>query len=61
MRYTRDFPIDVVEAKADYQAPGQGLAQARDYAEVLGLKFAYSTNGHGIVEFDFLAGSETKR
>lgn len=59
LRYTRDIPIAVVEAKADYQAPGQGLGQAKDYAEILGLKFAYSTNGHGIVEFDFLAGTET--
>jgi len=58
LRYTRDVPIAVVEAKADYQAPGQGLGQAKDYAEVLGLKFAYSTNGEGIVEFDFLTGSE---
>jgi type I restriction enzyme R subunit len=58
LRYTRDLPIAVVEAKADYQAPGQGLGQAKDYAEVLGLKFAYSTNGEGIVEFDFLTGSE---
>lgn len=58
LRYTRDVPIAVVEAKADYQAPGQGLGQAKDYAEVLGLKFAYSTNGEGIVEFDFLTGSQ---
>lgn len=58
LRYTRDVSIAVVEAKADYQAPGQGLGQAKEYAAVLGLKFAYSTNGEGIVEFDFLAGTE---
>ena len=34
------------------------MQQAKDYAEVLGLKFAYATNGHGIVEFDFLSGKE---
>jgi type I restriction enzyme R subunit len=39
LRYTRDFTIAVVEAKAEYNAPGQGLQQAKDYAEVLGLKF----------------------
>lgn len=59
LRYTRDFPIAVVEAKAEYKAPGEGLGQAKGYADVLGLKFAYSTNGTGIVEFDFLAGTET--
>ncbi len=58
LRYTRDFPIAVVEAKAAYKSPGDGLQQAKDYATVLGLKFAYATNGHGIVEFDFLTGLE---
>ena len=58
LRYARDVPIAVVEAKADYLAPGQGLGQAKDYAKTLDLKFAYSTNGHGIVEFDFLSGTE---
>lgn len=58
LRYTRDFTIAVVEAKPVYKAPGDGLQQAKDYAEILGLKFAYATNGHGIVEFDFLTGKE---
>ena len=56
--YRRDFLIAVVEAKADYKSPGTGLAQAKEYAEILGLKFAYSTNGKGIVEFDFITGLE---
>ena len=46
--------IAVIEAKAAYKSPGDGLQQAKEYAEILGLKFAYSTNGHGIVEFDYL-------
>lgn len=59
LRYTRDFSIAVVEAKASYKSPGEGLQQAKDYAEILGLKFAYSTNGHGIIEFDYTTGLET--
>lgn len=58
LRYTRDFMIAVVEAKAAYNSPGDGLQQAKAYAEMLGLKFAYSTNGHAIVEFDYLTGQE---
>ena len=58
LRHTRDFPIAVIEAKAEYKIPGAGLQQAKDYAEILGLKFAYSTNGHGIIEFDYLTGQE---
>ncbi len=59
LRYTRDFPIAVVEAKADYKAAGDGLHQAKDYAEILGLKFAYATNGREILEHDYLTGQLT--
>ena len=52
--------LAVVEAKPAYKLPGDGLQQAKDYAEILGLKFAYSTNGHGIVEFDFTTGQERR-
>ena len=48
----------VVETKAAYKSPGTGLQQAKDYAEILGLKFAYATSGEGIVEFDYLTGLE---
>ena len=58
LRYRRDFPIAVVEAKADYKSASDGIQQAKDYAETLGLKFAYSTNGDGIIEFDFMTGQE---
>lgn len=58
LRYRPDLAIAVVEAKPTYATPGDGLQQAKDYAEVLGLKFAYATNGQGIVEFDFTTGLE---
>jgi len=61
LRYTRDFLIAVVEAKPDYKNSGDGLQQAKDYADILGLKFAYSTNGNLIVEFDHLTGEERER
>ena len=58
LRYNRDLPLAIVEAKASHKLPGDGLQQAKDYAETLGLKFVYSTNGKGIVEFDYTTGSE---
>jgi type I restriction enzyme, R subunit len=58
LKYRRDFTIAVVEAKSVYKTPGDGLQQAKDYAQILGLKFAYATNGHGIVEHDFLTGKD---
>lgn len=60
LRYRPDYPIAVVEAKGSYSTPSEGLQQAKDYAEILGLMFAYSTNGHGIVEFDYTTGIESE-
>jgi len=60
LRYTRDFMIAVVEAKPTFKSPGDGIQQAKEYAEILGLKFAYSTNGKSIVEFDYTTGRETE-
>ena len=59
LRYTRDFPLAVVEAKAGYKSAADGLQQAKTYAEMLGLKFAYATNGHDLIEFDYFTGLET--
>jgi type I restriction enzyme R subunit len=58
LRYTRDFPLAVVEAKPGYKTAADGLQQAKLYAEMLGLKFAYATNGHDIIEFDYSSGIE---
>ena len=58
LMYRPDFSIAVVEAKDEYKLPSHGLQQAKEYAEILGLKFAYATNGLGIVEFDYTTGKE---
>jgi type I restriction enzyme R subunit len=55
----KNIPIAVVEAKAEYKHPADGLQQAMQYAELLGVKFAYASNGHGIVEHNYLTGQET--
>src|SRR5260370_12661294 len=54
LRYRRDFPIAVVEAKAAYRTAVDGVQQAKEYALILGLKFAYATNGHSLIGHDFL-------
>lgn len=60
LRYSQNFPIAIVEAKKKYKSAADGIQQAKDYAQILGLKFAYSTNGAEILEFDFITGLETK-
>ncbi len=57
--YKSEYPIAVVEAKRKHKTPDEGLEQAIDYAKLLGVKFAYSTNGKGIVEFDFITGKQS--
>lgn len=59
LRYRRDTPLAVVEAKAAYKTAFDGVQQARLYAEFLGLKFAYATNGHELIEIDYFTGKET--
>src|SRR5438105_11573606 len=61
LRYTRDFPLAVVEAKAAYKSAADAVQQAKQYAEMLGLKFAYATNGPEIIEVDYTTGLETSR
>lgn len=56
--YRRDFPLAVVEAKVVGLPAESGVQQAREYAEILGLKFAYATNGYRIIEIDYTTGTE---
>jgi len=58
--YRRDFPIAVVEAKEAGRPAEDGVQQVREYAEILGIKFAYATNGHRVIEIDYLTGKETR-
>lgn len=58
LRYSQNFPIAIIEAKVKYKEAAEGMQQAKEYAQILGLKFAYSTNGTAILEFDFTTGIE---
>lgn len=56
--YHNGKPIAVVEAKDNKHAVGGGIQQAMDYALILDLKFAYSSNGDAFLEHDFISGQE---
>lgn len=51
-------PIAIVEAKDNKHAVGDGLQQAMQYAIMMDIPFAYSSNGDGFMEHDFLTGEE---
>lgn len=51
-------PIAIIEAKDNKHSISHGLKQAMTYAQMLDLPFAYSSNGDGFAEHDFLTGKE---
>src|SRR6202163_1144675 len=54
----RNTKLAVVEAKAWDEALTEGVAQAKNYAEKLAVRFTYSTNGQGIYGIDMETGKE---
>lgn len=53
-----NHPIAIIEAKDNTHSISHGLQQAMDYAKMLDLPFAFSSNGDGFAEHDFLTGAE---
>lgn len=51
-------PIAIIEAKDTKHTVSYGLQQAMEYAKMLDVKFAFSSNGEGFAEHDFLTGQE---
>lgn len=54
----KNKPIAIVEAKDNNHTVSYGLQQAMEYARMLDVPFAYSSNGDGFQEHDFLTGNE---
>ncbi len=54
----RNHKLAVVEAKAWDEEVGEGVAQAKNYAGKLAIRFTYSTNGQGIYGIDMQSGAE---
>lgn len=56
--YKSNIPLAVIEAKDNKQTVGAGMQQALDYAEILDLPFAYSSNGDAFLEHDRTPGAD---
>ena len=54
----RNTKMAVVEAKAWDEELTEGVGQAKNYAEKLSIRYAYSTNGQGIYAIDMQTGKE---
>ncbi len=56
--YNRATPIAIVEAKDANHSVSYGMQQAKEYAAMMDIPFAFSSNGFGFQEYDFLTGKE---
>ena len=54
----KNYPIAIVEAKDNNHAISFGMQQAKEYCTMMDVPFAYSSNGDGFEEYDFLTGKE---
>jgi len=54
----RNTQLTVVEAKPDTAPLTEGVAQAKDYAGKLQLRFTYASNGLGVYAIDMASGEE---
>src|SRR5574344_196771 len=50
--YKSNIPIAIIEAKDNNHSPGAGMQQALEYAQMLDIPFAYSSNGDSFLEHD---------
>lgn len=56
--FYRDRKLAVIEAKAYDKFLTEGIGQAKNYADKLKVRFAYSTNGRGLYAVDMHTGRE---
>ena len=54
----RGVKLAVVEAKSDEKDVSEGVAQAKQYAKMLNIRFTYATNGDKIYAMDMETGEE---
>lgn len=50
--YKPNIPIAIIEAKDNKHSIGAGLQQALNYADILDIPVAFSSNGEGFIEHD---------
>ncbi len=56
----RNTKLAVIEAKARNEALTEGVAQAKNYAGKLAVRFSYASNGQGIYAIDMQTGEESE-
>ena len=60
LSYKNHYPLAIIEAKGNDKDVSFGIQQALDYARILDVPFAYSSNGAGFLEHDMTSGKESR-
>lgn len=58
LSFKSNIPLAVIEAKDNKHFLGDGMQQAIEYARILDVPFAYSSNGDAFIEHDMESGVE---
>ena len=58
--YQTDRPMAVIEAKDNNHSISSGIQQALEYADILDIPFAFSSNGDGFLFHNRISGKETE-
>lgn len=58
--HNENIMLAVVEAKGQYYSADEGFQQACHYARILGIPFAFATNGIDLIEIDLITGHNRK-
>lgn len=58
--FYKNTKLAVIEAKSRDELDTEGVGQAKQYAEMLQIRHAYSTNGAGIYQIDMETGAEAR-
>ena len=58
--YQNDMQVAVIEAKDNKHSVSSGIQQALEYADILDIPFAFSSNGDGFLFHDKTSGRETQ-
>jgi type I restriction enzyme R subunit len=56
----RNHKLAIIEAKAWDTPLTEGVAQAKNYASKMAIRFTYSTNGQGVYVIDMESGRESE-
>lgn len=56
--YKENLPLAVIEAKDDSHLISDGMLQAQQYADMLDLRFVFTSNGSGFTFYDMKTGEQ---